>query len=266
MRWGYSNLSLLMWLALFGYVVALIVFFKVVSDGKNKKKAFNLTAISLVCIHSILLISLGLNDSAASLKKVGFEVWVCGKQVQVADNSPTGRIFRDGGYFSEKMLNVNNDVEQLRLGAELKAAGLSYTDTAVTIPISNSFELKVSGDSSLDWLSESLKYPTKTNQPSLVLEDSNLVCPSGDIGRWNVFIAKVDNKAKKYSWQKVSLTELGATLVRASDGDDLPDCLVMDYGAVKETPEFRCADILKNDAKRCPETDKSTCLYEEVRT
>lgn len=266
MRWGYSNVSLVMWLALVAYIVILAIFFKVVAAGRNKKKTFNLAAIGLVCIHSILLVGLGLNDSVASLKKVSFEVWVCGKQVQIADNSPTGRIFRDGGYFSERALNVNSDEAKLRLGVELKAAGLSYSDRSVTIPVSNSFELKVAGDSNLDWLNQALKYPTGNKQPSLVIETGKLTCPTGDLGVWNIFLAVVNNETKTYSWQRINLTELAATLARSSDGNDLADCLVMDYDIPKETPEYRCADILKNDSKRCPDEDKSNCLYKEVKT
>jgi hypothetical protein len=265
MRWGYSNLSLVMWVGLGLYALILGGFFKFVSEGRNKKRAFNILAISLVAVHSVLLISLGLNDSAASLKKVGFEVWVCGKPIQVSDSTPTGRLFRDGGYFSEKMLNVNSDEANLRLGAQLKQAGIVYSNSAVTLPVSNSFELKVAGDSSLDWLRGSLKYPADTNQPSLVVENSKLACPTGDAGVWNIFLAKVDNEKKSYVWQKLSLTDLSAALVRASDGNDIPDCLVMDYDIAKVTAEYRCADILKNDEKRCPDSDKSGCLFKEVR-
>ena len=254
MRWGYTNLSLVMWLGLLLYIIILAAFFKLVADGKNKKKAFNLAAISL-----------GLNDSAASLKKVSFEVWVCDKQVQLADNSPAGRIFRDGGYLSDKKLNLNSDDPQIRLGKELKSAGLNYSDNSVTLPISNDFEAKVAGDSNLEWLNQALKYPSDTNQPSLVLENEKLVCPSGDVGVWNVFLARVNNDKKTYTWQKVNLVELTATLAHAEDGDNLTDCLVMDFDSVKETPEYRCADILKNDSKRCPEDDKSKCLYKEVK-
>lgn len=265
MRWDYSSLSLVMWVGLALYVCALATFFKFVSAGKNKKKAFNFMAISLVAVHSILLVALGLNDSAASLKKVGFEVWVCGKPIQIADSSPGGRLLRDGGYFSEKMVNVNSDEDNLRVGVQLQQAGLLYTDAAVTIPVSNSFELKVAGDSTLDWLKGSLKYPANTNQPSVVINNGGLTCPTGDKGVWNVFLARVDNTNKNYAWQKLSLAELSAALVRASDGSEVPDCLVMDYDIAKATPEYRCADILKNDAKRCPETDKSSCLFNEVK-
>lgn len=266
MRWGYANLSLVMWLALAAYVSILAIFFGTVAAGRNKKKAFNLAAIGLVCVHSVLLISLGLNDSAASLKRVSFEAWVCGKQVQISDNSPTGRIFRDGGYFSEKQLNVNSDDSNLKLGDELTSAGLAYSDSSVTLPISNSFELKVSGDSNLAWLNEALEYPSDSKQPSLALENGKLVCPSGESGVWNIFLARVNNEDKTYAWQKVGLNELSNTFARASDGDNLPDCLVLDYDMDKETPEYRCADVLKNDSKRCPEEDKSRCDYKEVRT
>jgi len=255
-----------MWLALIAYVIILVAFFRLVAVGKNKKKAFNLAAISLVLVHSVILVSLGLNDSAASLKKVSFEVWACDKQIQVADNPPTGRLFREGGYFTDRTLNVNNDQENLRLGTELKSAGLTYSESSVTVPISNSFELKVAGDNSLSWLRDSLKYPASSNQPSLVLENNKLLCPTDDLGTWNIFLARVDNKMKTYTWQKVELAELAATLAHGSDGDDLPDCLIMDYDQVKETPEYRCADILKNDVKRCPDEDKTKCLYKEVKT
>lgn len=265
MRWDYSSLSLVMWVGLALYVCALAVFFKFVSAGRSKKKAFNFMAISLVAVHSILLVSLGLNDSAASLKKVGFEVWVCGKPIQIADSSPTGRLLRDGGYFSEKMVNVNSDEDSLGIGVQLQQAGLNYSEDSVTIPVSNSFELKVAGDSSLDWLKSSLKYPADTNQPSIVVNNGKLTCPTGDKGVWNVFFAKVDNANKSYVWQKLSLAELSAVLVRASDGSEVPDCLVMDYDIAKVTSEYRCADILKNDARRCPEADKSGCLFNEVK-
>lgn len=266
MRWGYSNLSLMMWIALVSYVAILAIFFKLVSAGKNKRKAFNLSAIALVFVHTILLVSLGLNDSAASLRKVGFETWVCGKQIQVAGNSPTGRIFRDSGYFAEKTLNVNSDEDSLRLGTELKAAGLDYSESSVTVPVSNNFELKVAGDSNLDWLEEFLEYPANSKQPSLVINNSALTCPTGDLGVWNIFLARVDNQTKTYKWQKLSLADLSMTLVRASDGDNLPDCLVMDYDVSKDTPEYRCADILKNDSRRCPIEDKTKCQYREVKT
>lgn len=265
MRWGYSNLSLIMWVGLALYVCALAGFFKLVSSGRSKKKAFSYMAISIVAVHSVLLVSLGLNDSAASLKKVGFEVWVCGKAIQVADSSPAGRILRDGGYFSEKMVNVNSDESSLRVGSKLKEAGLVYSDSSASVPITNTFELKVAGDSSLDWLKESLQYPASTNQPSLVIDNGKLVCPTGDSGTWNIFMAKVDNEKKTYIWQRLTLAELPAALVRASDGNDVPDCLVMDYDIAKETPEYQCADILKNDEKRCPDSDKSNCLFKEVR-
>ncbi|USN97658.1 MAG: hypothetical protein H6799_00990 [Candidatus Nomurabacteria bacterium] len=255
-----------MWIGLTAHVIILAIFFKLISDGKNKKKAFNFSAGLIVFVHSLMLISLGLNDSAASLKRVSFEVWVCGKQVELADNSPTGRIFRDGGYFSDKKLNLNSDNDLIRLGTELKAAGLNYSNNSVTLPISNSFELKVSGDSNLEWLNDALKYPTSSKQPSLVINNEKLVCPSGDLGVWNLFLARVDNVKKTYSWQKLSLADLPAVKSRASDGDDLADCLVMDFDISKETPEYRCADILKKDFKRCPEIDKSKCLYKEVRS
>lgn len=259
-------MSLVMWVGLILYLSILGSFFFLVSKGGDKKKLFKRMSIALVLIHVLLLLNLGFNDSAASLKKVGFEVWVCGRPIEIADTSPTDRLFRDGGYFSDKMVNVNSDDDNLRVGAQLKSAGLVYTDTSVSVPINDSLELKISGDSSLSWLKGRLQYPAKTGKPSVVVETSKLVCPSGDAGVWNVFLARVNNQKKTYTWQKLNLTELAAVMVRASDGNDIPDCLVMDYDIAKETPEYRCADILKNDSKRCPDSDKSNCLFKEVRS
>lgn len=266
MRWGFSSLSLMVWIVLLFYVAILVLFFRLIALGKNKHKAFKYMAASIVTLHALLLIGLGLNDSVASVKKVGFEVWVCGKQIQIADNSPTSRILREGGYFSDKNLNINTDSESLRIGSELKKAGLDYSDKSASLPISKDFELKVAGDTSLAWLRQALKYPTGADHAVLAINNGKVSCPTGDIGSWNVFLAKVDNLKKTYEWQKVELGNLGPTLVRAADGDGLPDCLVMDYDLVKDNPEYRCSDILKHDSKRCPEKDKSKCLYREVKS
>lgn len=255
----------MVWMALLLYIAILVLFFRLIAIGKNKHKVFKYTAAIIVALHACLLIGLGLSDSVASVKKVGFEVWVCGKQIQIADDSPTSRIFRDGGYFSEKNLNINTDNESLRIGSELKKAGLDYTDKSASLPIAKDFELKVAGDSSLAWLRQALKYPTGADHAALIITNGKISCPTGDIGSWNMFLAKVDNLKKTYTWQKVGFSDLGPTLVRATDGDGLPDCLVMDYDLAKDNPEYRCSDILKHDSKRCPEKDKSKCLYREVK-
>lgn len=268
MRWEYSSLSLLMWLGLILYGVATVGLFVLISKSRNKKYSFNLCATAIVSIHVFLLIGLGFSSSASSSKKVGFEAWVCGRQVEIrASNSTSSFTSGDDARFSsDKTLIVNGENGKVQLLPSLKAAGLKSEVPAgrFQIPISRAFELKTSSDSSLSWLNDSLKYPTASVSPVLDVSSGGVVCPYGGSDEWNVFVASVDNENNTYSWKRLQFGELSALRVTASDGGDLPDCVVFDYGPKKATPEHRCAYLLKNDSERCPSSDKSECKYREV--
>lgn len=268
MRWDYSDLSLMMWLGLMLYVVVLGALFLAVLKKKNKRKSFNASAIVLVSLHLIFIVLLNFSSSVASSGKVGFEIWACGRQVDVAkgSNSAGTIISKDFARFGDdRELIINGDIASAKLKESFESAGLKIDQVGggFGIPISKDFELKVSSGGTLPWLKDSIIYPNNS-EPLLSIKSGSVVCPYGGSDEWNIFIARVDNKNLTYSWQRVEFSELAGIVTGASDGGDLPDCIVLDYDAKKTKPDHRCSYLLKNDSVRCPSEDKSVCKYREL--
>jgi hypothetical protein len=266
MQWGYSGISLAIWALLPIYVSILCFVFLTMSRGKNRHRIYSVGAIILVIFHGAAILSLATNDSAATVKSVGFEAWVCGRQIQPAQSSALGRVFRDGNSFLEnERVFVNSSEESVGVANILDGTGVSFSEEKVSLELSKEFELKLSSDSSLEWLRGSLSYEGGSSaKPVLSVANSELKCPSLDGGEWNAFVASVDNVKNEYSWKKVSVSELAELKLKAKDGNDLPDCLILDYGANKTSPEYRCGYLLKNDSKRCPSENKNSCKFKEI--
>ncbi len=171
MRWEYSSLSLLMWLSLFLYGLIMVGLFVLISKNKNKKYAFNLCATALVSIHVLLIILLGFGSSASSSSKVGFEVWVCGRQVEVKSSGVVDKLTSsdEGRFSADKTLVVNGEQGQVQLLPSLESAGLKIdmAKSAFGVPVARDFELKASSDNSLSWLNKSLKYSGSSGEPLL---------------------------------------------------------------------------------------------------
>jgi hypothetical protein len=268
MRWDYSGLSLMMWIGLLLYAVVLISLFVAILNNKNKRKSFNTAAISLVFIHAILVTALGFSSSVASSGRLGFEVWACGRQVEVAGGANSARmaLSKDGARFSdERTLIINGDISGVNVLENMKSAGVKVdvANGGFGVPISKDFELKLTSGGSFSSLKPAVSYPNDSS-PLLDIKAKSIVCPYGGSDEWNIFLARVNNESKTYSWQRIEFSDLGKIKAEASDGGDLPDCVVLDYDAKRTKPEHRCAYLLKNDSERCPADDKSECKYREL--
>lgn len=268
MRWEYSSLSILVWLSLVCYVLITVGLFALIAKNKNKKQSFNLCATALVGIHIFLLVMLGFGDSASSSSRVGLEVWVCGRQVEVGSSGVVSKLTskNDARFGADKDLVINGEEGMIKMLPKLETAGLKadMSNSKLSIPISRSFELKTSSDSSLAWLNNAIKYSGNSGLATLEIASQQLSCPYGGNDEWNIFVARVNNANKTYWWERVYFNQLATLGVNSSDGGDLPDCVVFDYGPTKATAEYRCVYLLKNDAERCPDADKSNCKYREV--
>jgi hypothetical protein len=265
MEWGYSEISLALWLLLPIYGAILFSVFVAIQKGRSKHRVFRAGAIFLVLFHVVAILSLAINDSAASVKSVGFEAWACGRQIQPAESSSIGRIFRDGASFLEdEQVFINSSKESILASDIFDGTGIKFSADAVSLELSKEFELKLGSDSGLAWLKDSLTYESGSANPTLSIANTKLKCPDSSSGEWNVFVASVNSKENNYSWKKVSLEQLPKLELSAKDGNDLPDCLILDYGASKTSPEYRCGYLLKNDSERCPAKLKENCKLEEV--
>jgi hypothetical protein len=269
MRWGYSSLSLLMWCGLLLYAVITVTLFVLISKNKNKRLSFSVCASLLTGVHAILLLTLGFSSTSASSRSVGFEAWVCGRQVDINVVAGAGRITKAGGgaYFgADNRLVINGEDNTFSLYNALESAGakIELPKSGLGIPITRDFELKATATDSLAWLSDSIEYPEAADQPVLIAREDSLMCPYSAKNSWNIFVARVNNDKKTYYWQKVAFSELTALQVNSTDGGALPDCVVVDYGVSKLRSEYRCAYLLKRDFERCPELDKSKCDFKEL--
>lgn len=251
------------------YVGIAGLFFFLISKGRKKSLSFGICAVMITAVHVVLLLSLGFGEARASSKKVGFEAWVCGRQIGILEQEGLQRLVDGDGkaYFGGGgFLVVPGAESSFGVLAKLKVAGLgldgSYKE--IGLPVSKEFELKSKASSSPAWLSGAVNYSGFNGTAMVSVKDGAVDCPYVSNEAWNVFVARVDNKNKSYSWQKVELGDLAKLKVRGSDGDDLPDCVVMDYGEVKLKAEYRCGYLLKNDSKRCAKADKSGCEFREV--
>lgn len=262
MGWDYKILSLFVWVSL--PLVALLCFamFKSVSSEQRVTSKFRFVIVGFVAVQAVLLLSLGLNDSRASLKSLGLEVWACDRQVDVAEEGYLSRVFSSSkSFISERRLNFSADGSVESISPRLSEAGVKVASDQISVPISKAFELKANSEPSLEALKTGVSYKDGTN---LNLVNGSPVCASSTKAEWNVFLGKVDNVNKTYGWQRVSLEELPSLRVRAEDGGGLPDCLILDYSLTKKTPEYRCDYLLKNDVERCADRTRQSCEYKEV--
>ncbi len=269
MRWGYSSLSLLMWCGLLLYAVITISLFVLISRNKNKKLSFSVCASLLTGVHAILLLTLGFSSTSASSRSVGFEAWVCGRQVDISEVAGAGRITKtgEGAYFgADNRLVINGSDDTFNLYSALESAGVKIepAKSGLGLPITRDLELKAMATDSLSWLSEAIEYPEAADKPVLIARENSLLCPYSAKNSWNIFVARVDNDKKTYYWQKVGFNELPTLQINSTDGGALPDCVIADYGVSKLRSEYRCAYLLKRDFERCPELDKSKCDFKEL--
>ncbi|MDQ5913837.1 MAG: hypothetical protein QG623_456, partial [Patescibacteria group bacterium] len=171
MRWEYSSLSLLMWASFVLYGLIIAGLFILIARNHNKKQSFNLSAVGLVGIHVLLLVVLGFNSSASNSSRVGFEIWVCGRQVELKASSVVSKFksLNDARFSSDETLIVNGEESRVKLLENLESAGLSASldKSGLNVPISRPFELKASSSGSLSWLSDSVKYSGPSGSPML---------------------------------------------------------------------------------------------------
>ncbi len=269
MRWDYTSLSVVMWAGLMLYAGIAVLLFRLVSKGRKKNVSFAICAAMITVVHAVLLISLGFSEATATSKKVGFEVWACGRQVELDTQQGFRRVVGSDGtaYFgADNMLVVPGAEKNFGVLAELKKAGLSLdvVKQEVGLPVSKNFELRAKAGSAPAWLNSAVDYSGSNGSAKLVAADGKVDCPYRQGEIWNIFVARVDSKNKTYSWQKVALQDLAKLKVNGTDGDDLPDCVVFDYDEPKLKAEYRCGYLLKNDAQRCAKVDQSGCKFHEV--
>lgn len=268
MRWDYSVLSLVMWGGLILYLAIGALLFVLISKGRKKNMTFSVLASLVTLVHVVLLLCLGFSENAAGTRKIGFEAWVCGRQIGIDQRVGLRRLVQNNGksFFSENKLNIPGGKNEVGVLDRLKEAGLSLdvSGGSLALPVSKEFELRAKAGNAPAWLSAAVDYSGENGSAKLKVADGKVDCPYSGTGEWNVFVARVDNKGKKYTWEKVELRQLSALKLNSSDGDDLPDCMILDYGESKMTAEYRCGYLLKNDSERCASVNKSKCEYREV--
>ena len=260
---------MVMWVGLMLYIGIAALLFRLISKGRKKSLSFAICAVFVTIIHAVLLLSLGFSEATGTSKQVGFEVWVCGKQVEIDKQDSLRRLISGDGkaYFSgDNMLAVPGAESKFGVLENLKRAGLGLNSAKkeISLPVSKDFELKAKAGGSPVWLNEAVGYSGDNGAANLAVADGGVDCPYTQSDVWNVFVARVDSKEKTYRWQKNALSDLASVKVNGSDGDDLPDCVVLDYGEAKLKAEYRCGYLLKNDAKRCANSDGDGCKYREV--
>jgi len=233
-------------------------------DASLKKSLFSLS-VSVVVLSTASLVWLNLylyskisNPGIASWD-AGIEFWVCDVEVEIENPSwfSANRIGSSKIYEADdKKIHVNGLISDSRaeatLGSFMRTIGGSISENSFTLPIDKKLvEDETDGDNvDIGGVKNIERFVRAGSDGKYTLTASNgMPCVDGKKSALQVFAYKYDNKTSTYSQQKIS--DPNSYII--SPERDVPpgDCLIVEYGQIKDNTDRLCLEYAKKDTKRC---------------
>lgn len=252
-------------------------------DASLKKSLFNL-CVAVIAVSTTTLVWLNLylyskisNPGLASWN-AGIEFWVCDVEVEIenpswfkADRIGSSKIYEA----DDKKIHVNGLISdsgaEATLGSFMRSIGGSISEKSFTLPIDKKqVEDEVDGDNvDIGGIKNIERFVRIGSDGRYTLTASNgMPCVDGKKTALQVFAYSYDKINGTYSQEKLS--DPNSYII--SPERDVPpgDCLIIEYGQVKDTTERLCREYAKRDSKRClafsGEGDKpKNCTLREVK-